>query len=141
MPKKAKKTAMAQECSICAARCCKYLNIVVENPRTPEEVEYLLWHIFHGASEVYLDEDGDWSVVFHNECYHLTQDNRCMIYERRPAICRQFSSTGCHGDVFEESIREHFKTAADLIGYIKKKRPALFKRLNSHIRRMAPAVR
>jgi len=132
-----KKKDAAQDCVICAAQCCRYLNIVVDKPDGPEEVDYLLWHIFHGASEVYLDWDGDWSVVFHNACKHLAPDNRCGIYERRPTLCRLFSSAGCHGGVFEDSVRAHFKTARELIGYIKKKRPALFKKLNPHVRRLA----
>ncbi len=124
-------------CEVCPAACCAYLNIVVDNPRTPALLNDLLWYIYHQASELYLDVDGDWSVVFHQRCIHLDGKNRCVIYERRPTVCRQFSSKGCHGGDFTESVKEHFKTDRELIGWIKKHRPALFKRLKPAIRRLA----
>lgn len=136
MPK-AKRPHTGNVCETCPAVCCKYLNIIVENPRTPEEVNGLLWYIYHRASELYLDTDGDWSVVFQNPCKHLDKKNRCKIYARRPSICRQFSARDCHGPDFAGSIKLHFKTDREFIGYIKRKRPALFRRLKKKVRALA----
>lgn len=135
MPRTPKTTQ--NPCETCPAACCAYLNIVVENPRAPQEVNDLLWYIYHQASELYLDVDGDWSVVFHQKCVHLDEKNRCGIYERRPTVCRQFSANGCHGGNFTESVKEHFRTDRDFIHWIKNRRPALFKRLKPDVRRLA----
>lgn len=32
--------------------------------------------------------DPNWPTRADGACVHLTQDNRCAIYEKRPAVCR-----------------------------------------------------
>ncbi|MBI5179140.1 MAG: YkgJ family cysteine cluster protein [Nitrospinae bacterium] len=131
------KPVSANPCETCPAVCCTYLSIIVEKPDSREHVEYLLWHILHGAVEVYLDTDGDWTVAFHNRCKHLKKDNRCAIYARRPSVCRTYSARGCHGGSFDESVKVHFRTPGEFMRYLKKQRPAGFRKLPPHLRRLA----
>lgn len=130
MAKAKKKKKQGVDCSECAV-CCTYLNIVVERPNDVEDVETLLSYIYHKNADLCLDEDGDWSVVFHNRCKQLDKNNLCKIYERRPYICRNFSEKNCHGDDFSESVKKHFSDEKDLMDYLGKRRPALYRKFRN----------
>jgi hypothetical protein len=40
-------------------------------------------------------EDGDWYVQFQTRCRNLGLDNRCTVYESRPAVCREYEPGAC----------------------------------------------
>ncbi len=40
-------------------------------------------------------EDGDWFVQFQARCHNLGADNRCLVYETRPEICREYEPGSC----------------------------------------------
>ena len=143
-PLKVKKTSAANsstlhdshDCSKCDL-CCTYLNITVDKPKSEKDVKNLLWYVYHDNCHLNLDEDGGWSVVFHNRCDMLDQNGLCGIYERRPSICRSFSSNNCHGTEYDNSVKEYFPTDKTLLSYFAKKRSALFKKFSPQLRKLA----
>ncbi|MDH5542513.1 MAG: YkgJ family cysteine cluster protein [Nitrospinota bacterium] len=124
------------DCSKCD-KCCTYLNITVDKPTSVKDVKNLLWYVYHENCDLNLDEDGGWSVVFHNRCDMLDRHGLCSVYERRPSICSQFSSNNCHGLDFGNSVKEFFPTGKKLISYFSRKRGALFKKFTPQMKKLA----
>jgi len=48
-------------------------------------------------------EDGDWYLQVNRRCKNLLPDNRCAVYETRPAICREYKAEDCdyHGGDYD----------------------------------------
>jgi hypothetical protein len=124
------------ECSSCDT-CCTYLNIVADRPTDEEDVNELLWYINHKNCEINHDEDGGWSILFRTACELLGRNGLCGIYERRPTVCKTFSSNNCHGNEFDNSVKMKFPTEKSLLAYLSKKRPGLFKKLSPKIKKAA----
>ena len=71
------------DCTGCLAPCCRELLIVEVDPE--ELNEYMQVEPGPPDPEVYiLKRRGDMA------CIHLTECNRCAIYEHRPSACRDF---------------------------------------------------
>jgi len=117
--------------------CCSYLNIIVDKPTGTNEAKSLLGYIYHSGSDVYLDKDKDWSILIKSECQQLTDVGFCSIYDRRSAICRQFSEKNCHGINMNESVQEYFKTDKALMEFFSKKRHGLFKKFPKDLQKKA----
>lgn len=91
-------------CEFCDAKCCRYFALPIDKPATFEEFDYVRWYLLHERASVFV-EDGDWFLLVHSPCKELGPDNRCRIYETRPQICREYSTTRCEYDdlfVFEQ---------------------------------------
>lgn len=91
-------------CEFCDAKCCRYFALPIDKPSTFEEFDYVRWYLLHERASVFV-ENGDWFLLVHTPCKELGPDNRCRIYETRPQICREYSTTRCEYDdlfVFEQ---------------------------------------
>ena len=84
-------------CEFCDAKCCRYFALPIDKPSTFEEFDYVRWYLLHEGASVFV-EDGDWFLLVHSPCKELGPDNRCQIYETRPQICREYSTTRCEYD-------------------------------------------
>ncbi len=84
-------------CSYCTARCCRYFALPIETPTTWNDFDNIRWYMMHGRISVFVD-GGIWYLVVHNDCQHLMPDNRCGVYDTRPAICRKYSTSSCEYD-------------------------------------------
>ena len=78
-------------CTECA-RCCRYVGVGINSPTTPRLATDVLWYLYHENVSVYLDEEGEWSVLFETRCRNLRADLRCDVYAERPHICRSFDN-------------------------------------------------
>ena len=58
-------------------------------------------------------EDGDWYLLVHNRCKHLDDDNRCLQYETRPQICRDYSTKKCEYE--DDWVYEHYFEAPEQV--------------------------
>lgn len=89
-------------CDQCTALCCRYFAFEIDKPRTRRDFDDLRWYLLHEECIIFV-EDGDWYVQINRPCKALQQDNRCGIYETRPAICRAYSTKECdyHGDEYD----------------------------------------
>lgn len=80
-------------CLECAA-CCKSTNALLQEDDIVRLADRLSISTaaFMGQYAL-LDEDGDW-VIDGSPCPFLLSDNRCSVYEARPASCRDYPHTG-----------------------------------------------
>lgn len=76
-------------------RCCTYVAVGINAPRTPRYASDVLWYLYHERVSVHRDLDGEWSVVFETRCRNLQDDLKCSVYAQRPHICRAFDDSGC----------------------------------------------
>ncbi len=81
-------------CEHCNARCCRYYALPIDKPETYKEFDFVRWYLLHEKTSVFID-DGVWFLLVDNKCKNLGDDNRCMIYEKRPQICREYSNKKC----------------------------------------------
>lgn len=102
-------------CEHCTAKCCRYFALPIETPQTWTDFEYIRWYLVHDRASIFIDE-GDWYLMVHTDCKHLQEDDRCGIYETRPDICREYSTTNCE---YEDdwTYDHYFETAAQIFEY------------------------
>jgi len=81
-------------CEHCTGLCCKYIALPIEEPTTRRDFDDLRWYVMHEGISVFK-EDGDWFIQIATRCENLQADNRCGIYETRPAICREYKAGDC----------------------------------------------
>jgi len=79
------------------AKCCKYFALPIDTPTRRKDFDYIRWYLLHGGASVFV-ESNTWYLLVHASCKHLQADNRCGIYETRPAICREYSTDNCEYD-------------------------------------------
>ena len=78
----------------------------------------LLWMIAHRDIEIYMDEDR-WYMMARNPCRFYTPDRGCLIYPKRPRICRGHTHQDCE---FENDydFELHFHDYEELERYIRR---------------------
>ncbi|MHC4885526.1 MAG: YkgJ family cysteine cluster protein [Planctomycetota bacterium] len=81
-------------CDRCHAKCCRYYALEIDTPESLDEFEDLRWYMTHGNTVIYV-EDETWHLHIENRCEHLNDQFRCMIYEKRPTICRKHKPVDC----------------------------------------------
>jgi len=84
-------------CDHCTAKCCRYFALPLETPKKRKDFDTLRWFLLHGQTSIFVEKK-TWYLQVHTECRHLQADNRCGIYETRPQICRDHSTTDCEYD-------------------------------------------
>ncbi len=89
-------------CDRCVALCCRYFAFEIDRPRTRRDFDDIRWFLLHEDAAVFV-EDGKWYLQVNRRCRALLPDNRCGIYESRPAICRAYTPRECdwHGDEYD----------------------------------------
>jgi uncharacterized protein len=78
----------------CDAKCCRYVALVIDTPRTKNDFENIRWFVSHEKVAVSKDQENDWLLEFETPCKHL-KNNLCEIYENRPEICRCYDPDDC----------------------------------------------
>lgn len=121
-------------CSQCSALCCRYFALPLDNPRTRNDYDDIRWYLCHENVVVFI-EKRQWYIGILTKCKHLLPDNRCGIYEKRPRICREYSTDNCdyHGGEYDFAVlftsadQLHEYAEKKLAGRRKTKRPAATK--------------
>jgi len=81
-------------CEYCTAKCCRYFALPLDAPEDRTDFEFMRWFLLHERAAVFREDD-TWYLLVHTVCRHLQDDNRCGIYETRPAVCREYSTKNC----------------------------------------------
>jgi Fe-S-cluster containining protein len=115
-----------KECTDCA-KCCTYVAVGVNPPDSLRRATDLLWYLYHEDITLYIDGDGEWSVVFESRCRNLRGDMLCGVYEHRPDICRDFDNTTC--DVNDPEGGTDLRTPAEYLAWLARRRPRLHAKL------------
>ncbi|MBL7141139.1 MAG: YkgJ family cysteine cluster protein [Planctomycetes bacterium] len=100
------------DCTRCGARCCRYIVVEIEKPRTKIDREEIRWFLAHKNVLVYVDDDDKtWNVQFTTPCEHLDGEGRCRIYPGRYEICRDHDPATCEASDSESGDTIFFTTA------------------------------
>lgn len=77
-------------CAQCNARCCRYMALKVATPQTEDDYEDMRWYLLHQGVRALVDPEGIWYLSFDNPCERIGKDGKCLQYETRPQICRDY---------------------------------------------------
>jgi Fe-S-cluster containining protein len=106
-------------CDECPGLCCRYFAFPIETPETEEDYDDIRWFLCHKNISVFVEE-GDWYINVKNKCRHLTNgSNRCAIYQKRPRLCRTYSTRDCDFTDGEYDYELHFTSDKQMEEYIK----------------------
>ena len=95
-------------CEHCAAACCRYLALPIDKPKKQRDYDDIRWYLMHEGVTIFVEE-GDWYIQYQTRCKNLGEDNRCMVYETRPGICRDYEPGSCDYSVASYGY-DHFFT-------------------------------
>jgi Fe-S-cluster containining protein len=85
----------SDQCENCAGLCCRYFAFPIDTPESRSDYDDIRWFLCHEDIAVYV-KDGDWYIEIKNKCRHLSdKDNKCMIYQKRPKVCRGYRHEEC----------------------------------------------
>jgi len=111
--------AKKSQCDKCTGLCCRYFALPIETPETKEDYDDIRWYLCHKDITVFV-EDGDWYINIKNKCKHLSEkDYRCRIYNKRPRICREYTTKDCDYVPGQYDYELHFTTDKQMEEYIK----------------------
>jgi Fe-S-cluster containining protein len=111
--------ARKSQCERCTGLCCRYFALPIETPETRDDYDDIRWYLCHKDITVFV-EDGDWYINIKNKCRHLSQgDHRCLIYDRRPNICRKYKHADCDLVDGEYDYELHFTNDKEMAEYIR----------------------
>jgi Fe-S-cluster containining protein len=107
------------ECIDCIpAKCCMYFSVEIDEPENMGDYDDLLWIIAHKEAEIYVNDDR-WFVLVKSPCQFYDPFKRCLIYPKRPRICRSHTKKDCEFDE-DYGFDLHFHSYEELERYIKK---------------------
>lgn len=107
-------------CQKCGAKCCRYVALEIDKPKTKSDFQNIRWYVAHSGVWVYID-DRVWHLAFDAVCSHLDEDNRCTIYDDRPDICRQYGRDSCEGSG-DLNHQHEFRTIEEVDKYLAKRK-------------------
>ena len=107
------------QCEKCTGLCCRYFALPIETPEEKGDYDDIRWYLCHKDVTVFV-EGGDWYLNIKNKCRHLSdKDNRCLIYEKRPKICRGYNHSDCDYVEGHYDYELHFTNDKQMEEYIK----------------------
>ena len=119
------------ECFKCKGLCCKYITIDVEAPREPEDWDEIRWFLLHKNVVIYkTDDEKNWRSEFQTSCDYLDDvSNKCMKYEIRPDVCKDYALDECGklDEMSPEGCEIYMETEEDLRRYLKDNLPDMEK--------------
>ncbi|MDW8239700.1 MAG: YkgJ family cysteine cluster protein [Acidobacteriota bacterium] len=104
----------------CQARCCKYIIVKIPAPRTRMDHEEIRWWVAHEGVSVHIAQR-KWYLQVFTRCTHLTPNNLCSAYDKRPDVCRDYEPDNCEFTA-ELDIQREFRTMQEYDQYLEEKR-------------------
>ncbi len=104
--------------------CCRYVSLPIPRPRTRRDFDEIRWYVLHRGVSVYVDWEGDWMIQFDSPCAWL-KDGRCVHYELRPEICRDYDPAECERYVPAPAEKLLIRNEADLERYLEEREARL----------------
>ena len=109
-------------CSKCGGKCCKYVAVQLDKPKTKSDHEHIKWYLLHKNVNVFVDHDKNWFVEFKTPCLALTLNNKCKVYETRPDICRAHCKDEGECEYYDTPYSMYFSTVEEYVIYLASKR-------------------
>ena len=115
----------AENADLCAGciKCCSYITVEVDCPRTPREYDQWLWAIMHRHVSLYVERPEKWFIAFETRCENLDANGRCGIHGRHPVLCREYDPRSCERRLPLADVRAWFDTADQFEDWIRRERP------------------
>jgi len=109
---------MVKTCESCDAKCCKHVAVEIDVPEQIEDFENIKWFVSHKKVNVFIDEDKNWYLEFLTPCEFLGEKNKCINYDHRPEICKEYGHDEC---TFHNEYKDNFlfTNLEDIEKYIK----------------------
>jgi Fe-S-cluster containining protein len=106
------------QCDDCIpAKCCMYFSVEIDEPEDMDDWNDMLWILAHRDAEIYMDDDR-WYVLVKNPCRFYDPVKKCLIYTRRPRICRSHTWEDCEfRDEYNFDL--HFHSYEEMDRYIR----------------------
>jgi hypothetical protein len=99
------------------AKCCMYFSVEIDEPENLGDWNDMLWILAHRDAEIYMDDDR-WYVLVQNPCRFYDPVKKCLIYTRRPRICRGHTWKDCEfRDDYDFDL--HFHNYEEMERYIR----------------------
>jgi uncharacterized protein len=104
--------------------CCRYVVIEIDKPKTEEDFDEIVWFLVHKNVRVFIDNDNSWNLQFDSACEKL-KGGKCSIYDKRPSICRKYSTESCEKYGAGKSYKKLWKTSEEFIRWRNKNKKLL----------------
>ncbi len=123
----------AETAALCrgCVKCCTYITVEIDAPRTPWEYDQWIWALHHRGVQLYVERPERWSLHFETRCAQLGPDDRCAIHGRHPVMCREYDPRSCERWLPLADIRAWFDTPAEFEDWIRAERPGHWARLEA----------
>ena len=107
-------------CDECNGACCREICVEIDEPKTVEDWDEIRWMVAHENIAVYVDDEDDWLVEIQTNCSKLDKDNKCIIYGKRPLICKDHKTETCVKNAEDEGEKLRFNTIEEVEAHIEK---------------------
>jgi len=123
----------AETAALCrgCVRCCTYITVEIDAPRTSSEYDQWIWALHHRGVQLFVERPERWSIHFETRCTELGADDRCAIHGRHPVMCREYDPRSCERWLPLADIRAWFDTPAQFEDWIQAERPRHWTRLQA----------
>jgi len=107
-------------CKECGGKCCEYVAIEIDKPKTKKDFDYIRWFLLHKNVNVFIDHENKWFTEFRTECLAQKDDKTCEIYSERPKICRDHGTEQGNCEFFDTPYKRYFSDVKDFEKYLSK---------------------
>ncbi len=71
-----------------------YFSVEIDEPEYMDDWNDMLWIMAHRDAQIYMNDD-KWYVLVNNPCRFYDPARGCLIYPKRPRICREHTWKDC----------------------------------------------
>ena len=106
-------------CKKCTGLCCRYFALPIETPEDKEDYDDIRWYLCHEGITIFVEDD-EWYMNIDNKCKYLSEkDYTCQIYDKRPRICKKYTTKDCDFIEGEYDYDLYFTSPEQMEEYIK----------------------
>jgi len=115
------KTEYQAPCAQCGGRCCNYIAIEIDKPKSKHDYDMMRWYLAHKNVNVFIDHDKNWHVEFRTPCDYQEKNKKCSIYSKRPVICRDHGNSEGSCEYYDTPYAEYFSSLEEFEKYLNDK--------------------
>ena len=120
-----KELSPAENADLCAGcvKCCTYVSVEVDAPRSAWEYDQWIWALHHQGIEILLERPEKWFLHIETRCRKLNDQGRCSIHGRHPVLCREYDPRSCERRLPLADVRAWFRSGVELEEWLRRERP------------------
>ncbi len=109
-------------CVECGGSCCDYIAVEIEKPTRKKDYDSIRWYLAHKNVNVFIDHSKTWYVEFRTACDKKNSVNKCIIYNKRPSICRGHGNSEGSCEYYDSPYMEYFSSLKEFEKYLDNKK-------------------